>query len=42
MQSIHAMVKKLLVAPVAQSYPLKEGIEVMNPLNAVHLIATQV
>ena len=36
------MVKKLLVAPVAQSYPIKEGIEVMNPLNAVHLIATQV
>lgn len=29
--------RKLLVAPVEQTYPMKEGVEVMNPLTAVHL-----
>jgi predicted AAA+ superfamily ATPase len=33
--------RKLLVAPVDQSYPMKEGIEVMNPLMAARLIASQ-
>ncbi len=33
--------RKLLVAPVDQPYPAKEGIEVMNPLQAARLIATQ-
>lgn len=31
--------RKLLVAPVEHSYPMKEGVEVMNPLAAAHLIA---
>ena len=31
-------VRKLLVAPVAASYPLREGIEVMNPLAAARLL----
>jgi hypothetical protein len=31
----------LLVAPVGQSYPMKEGIEVMSPLEAAQLIAMQ-
>ena len=30
--------RKLLVAPVAQPYPMKEGIEVMNPLMAARLV----
>ena len=34
-------VRKLLVAPVEQTYPMKEGIEVMNPLMAAHLISSQ-
>jgi predicted AAA+ superfamily ATPase len=34
-------VRKLLVAPVNQPYPAKDGIEVMNPLQAVKLIAAQ-
>ena len=33
--------RKLLVAPVAQPYPMKDGIEVMNPLAAAKLIAAQ-
>ena len=33
--------RKLLVAPVAQPYPMKDGIEVMNPLAAANLIAGQ-
>lgn len=33
--------RKLLVAPVEQSYPMKEGIEVMNPLKAAQLISMQ-
>ncbi len=33
--------RKLLVAPVAQPYPMKDGIEVMNPLVAANLIAAQ-
>jgi hypothetical protein len=33
--------RKLLVAPVGQSYPMKEGIEVMSPLEAAQLIAMQ-
>lgn len=33
--------RKLLVAPVDQPYPAKEGIEVMNPLQAARLIAAQ-
>lgn len=31
--------RKLLVAPVADAYPMREGIEVMNPLTAAHLLA---
>lgn len=31
--------RKLLVAPVAEAYPMREGIEVMNPLTAAHLLA---
>jgi len=31
--------RTLLVAPVAQPYPMKDGIEVMNPLAAANLIA---
>lgn len=33
--------KKLLVAPVANSYPMRDGIEVMNPLAAARLMAEQ-
>ena len=32
--------RKLLVAPVEQSYPMKDGIEVMSPLKAAQLIAS--
>jgi predicted AAA+ superfamily ATPase len=32
--------RKLLVAPVPESYPMREGIEVMNPLAAAHLLAS--
>jgi len=31
--------RKLLVAPVAAGYPLREGIEVMNPLQATQAVA---
>ena len=34
-------VRKLLVAPVAQAYPMKDGIEVMNPLAAALLVSSQ-
>ncbi len=34
--------RKLLVAPVEQAYPMKDGIEVMNPLTAAQLIALNV
>lgn len=34
-------VRKLLVAPVEQAYPLRDGIEVMSPLLAVLEIASQ-
>ena len=33
--------KKLLVAPVAMAYPMRDGIEVMNPLQAARLLAAQ-
>jgi len=33
--------RKLLVAPVEQSYPMKEGVEVMSPLTASNLVSTQ-
>lgn len=33
--------RKLLVAPVDASYPMQGGIEVMSPLAAAHLLATQ-
>lgn len=33
--------KKLLIAPVANSYPMRDGIEVMNPLAATRLMAEQ-
>jgi hypothetical protein len=33
--------RKLLVAPVEQPYPMKEGIEVMSPLAAAGLVAEQ-
>ena len=32
--------RKLLVAPVEQPYPMRNGIEVINPLQAVNLIAS--
>lgn len=32
--------RKLLVAPVAASYPMREGIEVLNPLDAARLFAS--
>ncbi len=35
------VVRKLLVAPVDQPYPIKDGIEVMSPLMAALLIASQ-
>jgi predicted AAA+ superfamily ATPase len=31
--------RKLLIAPVAASYPMRDGIEVMNPLTASHLLS---
>ena len=34
-------VRQLLIAPVAQPYPMKDGIEVMNPLMATQQIALQ-
>lgn len=33
--------RKLLVAPVDQTYPMKDGITVMNPLAAVQMVASQ-
>ena len=33
--------KRLLVAPVAISYPMRDAIEVMNPLTAARLLAEQ-
>jgi predicted AAA+ superfamily ATPase len=33
--------RKLLVAPVSQPYPMKEGIEVMNPMLAIALVSSQ-
>jgi hypothetical protein len=33
--------RKLLVAPVGRSYPMKEGIDVMSPLEAAQLIGMQ-
>lgn len=33
--------RKLLVAPVGQPYPMKEGVEVMSPLMAAGLVAIQ-
>lgn len=32
--------RKLLVAPVGASYPMRDGLEVMNPLTAVALLAS--
>lgn len=31
--------RKLLVAPVATAYPMREGIEVLNPLAAARVLA---
>jgi hypothetical protein len=31
--------RKWVVAPVAETYPMREGIEVMNPLAAVRALA---
>jgi hypothetical protein len=31
--------RKLLVAPVAQPYPMRNGIEVMSPLASAQLLA---
>ena len=31
--------RKLLVAPVTEAYPMREGIEVMNPLAAASMLA---
>jgi hypothetical protein len=36
-----AATRKLLVAPVDQPFPMKDGVEVMNPLSAANLVATQ-
>ena len=33
--------RKLLIAPVEKSYPMKEGVKVMSPLKAAHLISMQ-
>lgn len=33
--------RKLLIAPVETSYPMRDGIEVMNPINAAELLATR-
>ena len=33
--------RKLLVAPVDSAYPMRDGIEVMSPLAAAHLLAAQ-
>lgn len=33
--------RKLLVAPVDNTYPMRDGIEVMNPLMAANLVAAQ-
>lgn len=33
--------RKLLVAPVEQTYPMKEGIEVVDVMTAIHLVAEQ-
>ena len=33
--------RKLLVAPVEHPYPINDGVEVMDPLMAALLIATQ-
>jgi hypothetical protein len=33
--------KKLIVAPAANSYPMRDGIEVMNPLAAARLMSEQ-
>jgi len=33
--------RKLLVAPVAQTYPLKEGIEVVDVMTAIQWVAKQ-
>jgi hypothetical protein len=32
---------KILIAPVDQPYPMRDGIEVMNPLMAAALLAEQ-
>jgi uncharacterized protein len=34
-------VRKLLVAPVEHTYPMKEGIEVMDVMTAIHLVTQQ-
>jgi hypothetical protein len=31
--------RKLLIAPVETNYPMRDGIEVMNPMNAAELLA---
>ena len=36
-----AAARKLVIAPVAQAYPLREGVEVLPPLAAVALLAAQ-
>ena len=36
-----AAVRKLLVAPVDQPFPMKDGVEVMNPLQAAILVSGQ-
>jgi predicted AAA+ superfamily ATPase len=33
--------RKLLIAPVETSYPMRDGIEAMNPLSAAELLATR-
>lgn len=35
-------VRKLLVAPVDQPFPMKDGVEVMNPLMAANMISGQI
>ncbi len=36
-----AATRKLLIAPVATSFNMRDGIEVMNPLAAARLLAEQ-
>jgi predicted AAA+ superfamily ATPase len=34
--------RKILVAPVDRAFPMRDGVEVMNPLMAANMVAAQV